>query len=817
MSDRMVDDNDLDLDRTGTLTDAGGDLLDRLAEEFIARKRQGETPLISEFEARYPEHADRIRKFLPTVALIEGLKSAPAAKGGGESRGLPERIGEFRVVRELGRGGMGVVYEAVQESLGRHVAIKVIHHVHLDARRLLRFQRETRAVARLHHAHVVPIFGAGEDGGLPYYVMQYIPGSGLDALLGTWRHAGPDQSADHWRFVAGLGRQAAGALQYAHEQGILHRDIKPANLLVDDQQCVWVTDFGLAKLTGQDDLTASGDVIGTLRYLAPEALRGVSDERSDVYSLGLTLYEMLTLAAPFGDLSPSELLKHVSEREPIRPRRLDPTIPRDMETIVLKATAREPNHRYPTAGALADDLQRFLDDRPIRARPVSLFERGWRWARRNRATAALSATAALAVFVAAVVGWVGYAITTQALESESRRRGEAERATRRAEQNVALSLDVFAALFDKLTPHETLVDPPPGRFGGVTRRLRGDGPGGPGGPGGGPGGPGGDPFGDGPPPPPPGDRGPGAGRDGGPPPPPPDDDGGPRGRGHHGPGPGGEGDHFGPGGGRPGGARSVAETELLKTVLSFYDRFARQNATNPKLQGEAATAYRRVGSLYERLGQAEASETANARAVEIFEGLVAAYPAEPSYRARLVETVLMSDPWSAPESALTLLETRFVRARDLIDGLVAETPDDLTYAQSQVHVHAKLGAVWQLLGRLAEAETCYRRAIAQGGALIDRAPRPFRALLDRAMIRENLADLKLSGGHRDEAVALLDEAAADLIATRSARGPTSMATVHLENLAQLFEKLGESNHALAMTRQADDSPTSDDGPPPPPE
>ena len=166
--------------------------------------------------------------------------------------------------------------------------------------------------------------------------------------------------------MARVGIQAAEALQYAHDQGILHRDIKPANLLIDEHQVAWITDFGLAKLAGRDDLTNSGDVVGTLRYLAPEALRGQTDHRGDIYSLGLTLYELLTLQLPFGDVSPSELLRCVTEEQPPRPRKLDRSIPLDLETIILKATAREPAHRYATAGELADDLRAFLDDRPIR-------------------------------------------------------------------------------------------------------------------------------------------------------------------------------------------------------------------------------------------------------------------------------------------------------------------------------------------------------------------------------------------------------------------------------------------------------------------
>ncbi len=336
-------------------TDSGDfevrETVDRLAEEFAERCRRGENPSIREYEARHPEYADAIGRLLPTVAVMEGLKHATTRDRHDEpAPAIPERLGEFRVVRERGRGGMGIVYEAVQESLGRHVALKVVHRVSLDTRRLRRFRRETEAIAQLHHTNIVPIFGVGEQDGLPFYVMQLIRGRGLDALLKEWQAGGPPPAEGRWRFAARVGKQAAEALQYAHQQGILHRDVKPANLLIDEQQTVWITDFSLAKLAGQDDLTASGDVIGTLRYLAPEGLRGEASPRSDVYGLGLTLYELLTLSPPFGVLSPSELLRHVGEMQPTRPRQLDPSIPRDLETIVLKAIAKEPGHRYESAG-----------------------------------------------------------------------------------------------------------------------------------------------------------------------------------------------------------------------------------------------------------------------------------------------------------------------------------------------------------------------------------------------------------------------------------------------------------------------------------
>ena len=282
----------------------------------------------------------------------------------------------------------------------------------------------------------MPIFAVGEHDGLPYYAMQYIRGEGLDHLLERLRQGASPRDDAHFRLVARVGVQAADALQYAHEQGILHRDIKPANLLIDEHQVAWITDFGLAKLIGRDDLTNSGDVIGTLRYLAPEALRGQTDHRSDIYSLGLTLYELLTLQPPFGDLSPSELLRCVTQEEPARPRTIDRTIPLDLETIILKATAREPGDRYASASALAEDLRAFLDDRPIRARRASPLEHLTRWCRRNKMVAAMTSVAATSLLGATIVGWTMYAARTRALE--------------RSEANVQLSLAALEDLFDKL-------------------------------------------------------------------------------------------------------------------------------------------------------------------------------------------------------------------------------------------------------------------------------------------------------------------------------------------------------------------------------
>jgi serine/threonine protein kinase len=450
------------------------DPCDLVAEEFTRRCRNGEQPAASEYAARYPDLADQLRDLLPAIAMIE---QARCLKKAGSpvcpEVNPPARLGDFRIGRELGRGGMGIVYEAVQESLGRVVALKVLPtHALLDAKKRQRFLREAQAAARLRHANIVPVFGVGEENGLPYYVMQLVDGKSLHEMVAEWSGVGvawhapgadvtlaemsDTESANaspfrglhpkemrngtpserhgcrgRWADVARLGIQAANALDHAHKQGILHRDIKPANLLVDRQGKLWVTDFGLAKVAGQEDLTNSGDLVGTLNYMPPERFRGQADARSDVYGLGLTLYELLVLQPPFRERDAAQLLKTVSEQEPAPPRRLNPLVPRDLETIVLKAIARDRQHRYQTAGELAEDLQRFLDNRPIRARRATVLERLSCWVRRNRACAALIALV-IASTTAAVVGYVSCEKARAALKSESSKNKEAAVSSDRA-------------------------------------------------------------------------------------------------------------------------------------------------------------------------------------------------------------------------------------------------------------------------------------------------------------------------------------------------------------------------------------------------
>ncbi len=436
--------------------------IDALAEEFVARYRRGDRPALSDYTGRYPELAEKIRELFPTLVLLEEIALPPAAP----SLRVPEKLGDYRILREIGRGGMGVVYEAVQESLGRHVAFKVLPaHPWTDATYLERFRREVRMAARLHHTNIVPVFGTGEQDGVHYYAMQFIPGQGLDHVLAELRrlrrssdkkttnpeaarlsaslrsgqfadsasdpvkdsssapacpdHGRPDTVPEaaissegrphaYFRAVGQLGVQIADALAYAHGQGILHRDIKPSNLLLDGRGTVWITDFGLAKAvassggSNEAELTSTGDIVGTLRYLTPERLNGDADARSDVYSLGLTLYELLTLSPAFNEPDRTKLLRQVTEHEPIPPRKIDTLIPRDLETIVLKAAAKEPAARYQTASDLADDLRRFLEDAPIRARRIRWSEQLYRWCRRKPGTAALLGSVLLLLTVIAV-------------------------------------------------------------------------------------------------------------------------------------------------------------------------------------------------------------------------------------------------------------------------------------------------------------------------------------------------------------------------------------------------------------------------------
>jgi serine/threonine protein kinase/tetratricopeptide (TPR) repeat protein len=677
-----------------------------LAAEFVERHRQGEHPSVTEYAVRHPELAERIRSLFPTVMMMEDLKNGWSPGPPGNLPVLdrvPERLGEYRIIREIGRGGMGIVYEAEQESLGRRVAVKVLTAPALLAPdQFRRFHREAQTMARMHHTNIVPVFAVDEHEGLSYYAMQFIDGRGLDAVIrgqgsgirgqgsgvrgqesevrdqgsGRGPAAGtprdPCSLIPHpWLLtpvkVAKIGLQVAQALAYAHSQGTFHRDIKPSNLLLDERGRVWLTDFGLAKLVELDDGTQPGELAGTLRYMAPERFRGQSDARCDVYSLGLTLYELLTLRPAFDELDRSELARQITENDPPAPRQYDRTIPRDLERIVLKASARDPNHRYPCAGELADDLRRFLDDKPVQARPLGPAERFWRWRRRNPAVAGLTAVTTALLVLVAVVASAGYVQTRAALGREAVLRAEAQGQRQRAEANLDLALRAFDEIYTQVTQPEVEGGPAPG-LASEEASLPMDSP-------------------------------------------------------------------------------KIAA--LLHNLLKFYDQFGERNRADPRLQWEIAKAYRRGGDYQRRLGQFDKAETAYRRALALHAARTMMFPAE--------EDSTREEAAIRNKLGLLFQTTgRYAEAEKLYRQAVkmltprAETaPLRLELARTS----NLLGSLQGNLGQAAEGEQNHRIALELLNDLVQQDPANPHYRLAQARGYHDLSVIQSLMGHPRQAVA----------------------------------------------------------------
>ncbi len=742
-----------------------------LAEEFLERYRQGQRPSLKEYIDRHPELADEIKEVFPAMALMENIALAdeslaedatgPARQSG---QAPPEHLGDYRILREVGRGGMGIVYEADQVSLGRHVALKVLpRKVLLDATQKRRFEREAKAAAKLHHTNIVPVFGVGEHEGLPYYVMQFIQGLGLDDVLDELRRlqdksnvpsvnaprcaARPDVSAadlahslmtgtveyragsvgspsesqgadaprseenvsatgnfsdsfalssstlklpsgggkakkaTYWQSVAQMGAQVADALEYAHKQGIQHRDIKPSNLLLDTRGTVWVTDFGLARADNEAHLTQTGDIVGTLRYLPPEAFEGRADKRGDIYSLGLTLYEMLARKPAFEDRDRHRLIKRVTTEEPARLNKLNRTIPRDLVTIVHKAIDREPSRRYQSAAELTADLQRFLDDEPIQARRISNGERLARWCRHHPGVATLTTALVLllvgvtvaSLFAAARFDRLAREQTNAAANERQARQAadeaktqaeinldEAERQRQRAEANFAKARKAVDDYFTAVSENQLM------KVAGMQPLRR----------------------------------------------------------------------------------------ELLHSGLAFYQEFVKERGDDPTLRGELAAALLRVGKIRHELGEADAQRQAYEQARDLYEDLLRTSPQSVEWRHGLAESYYWLNRY---EEAIALWEKliqpgnpRFQRelahAYDLRAGqylkvgkfdkalevrqqiltiremLLRANPDD---AESQRNMGGALYNLANLLsrnGRYAEALVLDRRAAAHAETAFARAP-----------------------------------------------------------------------------------------------
>lgn len=577
------------------------DPVEILGEEFLARRRRGEDPQIHQYIAANRQYAERISELFPAMIAMEDLKAlkkTPADRPIRLHVDRLERLGDYRILREIGHGGMGIVYEAEQQSLRRRVAVKVFpKQAFGDSHQLKRFQREAETAGKLHHTNIVPVFGVGQQDGMHYFVMQYIDGVSLDDVVRglcrepdhvkniplidrvvqtrrDMRHAEvespPDTPIDpdghssthaaielsladvidekanqplnspldcptqprhlgreHWRRIAEIGIQVADALQYAHNRGVLHRDIKPSNLILDSDMRVWVTDFGLAVTHEQDRLSRSGDVVGTLRYMSPEQLNGNFDQRSDVYGLGLTLYELATLRPAYEGDNRGSLIHQVAQSNPTTPRTICREVPRDLETIILKAISRSPAGRYRSAQAFAEDLRRFCEDRPIQARRIGPLERLGRWSRRNPALAGMTLALTLGATVSlAAISWKW----RQAIEEK--RNALAEGA--RAENNLTLALGSMNRLLGRFESdwmsHPVASETSEGESEPQFRVVVSD-----------------------------------------------------------------------------------QTAAVLEEALEFYDRFAHANAESPRLVQETARAYRQAGDILERLGRYEDAQQAYGR------------------------------------------------------------------------------------------------------------------------------------------------------------------------------------------------------------
>jgi serine/threonine protein kinase len=338
-----------------------------------------------------------------------------------------QKLGDFEILGEIGRGGMGIVYRARQVSLNRLVALKVLPGIFRQVpTAITRFRKEAQAAAKLHHTHIVPVYAQGEFEGHFFYAMELIDGESLDRILkkdpsriiqslcATSPPTGQEATTSYtalgrrsgYRYVARLIAGVAEGLDHAHKQGVIHRDIKPQNLLMAPDGQLHITDFGLARLLDEPSITVTGEMVGTPAYMSPEQVTGdrkAIDHRTDIFSLGVTFYEILTGTRPFEGATREQLVSRILTREPRPPRRINSQVPLDLETICLRAMEKAPGRRYPSAGEMATDLRRYSDDRPIFSRRASAIEKAVKWIRRHPAPTAICALSA--VLVATAVAW----------------------------------------------------------------------------------------------------------------------------------------------------------------------------------------------------------------------------------------------------------------------------------------------------------------------------------------------------------------------------------------------------------------------------
>jgi serine/threonine protein kinase len=723
-------------------------LLAEAADDFMGRLDRGEQPQVAAYAERYPQIADVLRQVLPALELMRSAPppSGPPADAEAGPAPVAGCLGDYRLLREVGRGGMGIVYEAEQLSLGRRVALKVLPFAAaLDARQLQRFKNEAQAAAQLHHTNIVPVYGVGSERGVHFYAMQFIEGQNLASLIHDVRRlagrtaepvrpgpppppigtATPPAAAlstegslrdpAFFRTVARLGVQAAEALEHAHQLGVIHRDVKPANLLVDGRGNLWVADFGLAHCHNGAGLTLTGDLVGTLRYMSPEqalATPAGIDHRTDLYSLGVTLYELLTLEPAFAGRDRQELLRQIAFEEPRPPRQLNRAVPAELETIVLKATAKSPAERYATAQDLADDLRRFLEDRPIRARRPTLVQRLRRWSRRHRAVVLTAAAAAVVLgFMAFVALAVSYAYVSaerdqkdQALRQARANEEAAERQRRLAEANLRLARRAVDEIYEQLA--DKFADQPQLEF---------------------------------------------------------------------------------------------LEREFWEKALGFYREFARQDSTDPAIRLGTGEALWRVGLALYRLDRHAEAEEALTEAVARLRELVDRYPSEPEHRAKLAYAYF--------GLGLALAETRGSRQAEqahrsaiaILEQLLEEHPGVPEYRKTLALAYTNLGKM--LRARPEEAEPAHRKAIRLCEELVAEFPQTPRFRGELVRSHYSLGMLRAKSGRQEEAEAVLRGA----IALYRQAADSLDASEHRLVLPNLYIDLAQVQETLDRPRDAEAS------------
>ncbi len=677
--------------------------LAELVERLTARLHGGEPVDVDAISANHPEYADRLRQLLPALEVLADLgrsaghEAAPSGPGPLAQLGV---LGDYRIVREVGRGGMGVVYEAWQLSLNRRVALKVLPFAAaLDPRQLQRFHNEAQAAAGLHHTQIVPVFAVGVERGVHYYAMQFIEGRPLSEVIRALRRldlrepterATPDNAASEpptallssgssptgrpfFQAVARLGIQAAEALEYAHSLGVVHRDIKPANLLLDTRGEVWVTDFGLARIQAEAGLTLTltGDVLGTLRYMSPEQAlgrRGLVDHRGDIYSLGVTLYELLTLQPAVSGSDRQEILSRIAFEEPAPPRRINPEVPRELETILLKVMSKEPESRYATAQDLADDLGRFLEHKPIRAKRPTLRERAVKWSRRHPAYVAFA-------FILLAVGATALAISSALLArkqlevsrqrdraNESAEIANAQRAL--AERNARLARQAVDEMFTQVA-EKWLADQP---------KLE------------------------------------------------------------------------------------QVQREFLEKSLHYYEEFSRQDDPHPSVRGSVVDALSRVGNIRLRLGAVQAAEDAFRRSLAIAQGLVDEAPSNREFRYQIGRDWQQLGIVLLANGKLKDAADAYRQAMETAETLADDPSRTRRYRHLLANVHANLGHVQYQLHQFRDAETELGQAIPILEKLIseDARDRPVRESL--ATHLNTLGSILLASNRFEEAQAVYNRA-----------------------------------------------------------